>query len=57
MLEVNEEIRQLIMNRANASQIKDAAVKNGMTTMIKDGLRRALAGMTSLEEILRIIHE
>ena len=57
VLEVNEEIRQLIMNRANARQIKDAAVKAGMTTMVEDALERASKGITSIAEILRIIHE
>lgn len=57
VLEVNEEIRQLIMNRANARQIKEAAVKNGMTTMLDDGFAKALKGITALEEVLRIIHE
>jgi type IV pilus assembly protein PilB len=57
VLAVNEDIRQLIMNRANAAQIKEEAVKNGMTTMIKDGLEKALKGITSIEEILRIIYE
>ncbi|MBU6501144.1 MAG: type II/IV secretion system protein [Patescibacteria group bacterium] len=57
VLEVNDEVRQLIMTRGNAGQIKEAAVKNGMTTMIKDGVEKALKGQTSIEEILRIIHE
>lgn len=57
VLEVNNDIRQLIMNRATASQIKEAAVKNGMVTMIRDGLLKAQKGLTSIEEILRIIHE
>ncbi len=57
VLEINEEIRQLIMNRANASQIKEAAVKNGMRTMIKDGIQKALNGVTSIEEVIRLIHE
>ena len=57
VLMVNEEIRQLIMNRANATQIKEAAIRNGMATMLDDGLAKAASGLTSLEEILRIIHE
>ncbi|MEK7212237.1 MAG: ATPase, T2SS/T4P/T4SS family, partial [Patescibacteria group bacterium] len=57
VLEANDEIRQMIMNRANANQIKDAAVKAGMTNMIKDGIEKALQGITTLEEVLRIIHE
>ncbi|MFA6354474.1 MAG: GspE/PulE family protein [Candidatus Paceibacterota bacterium] len=57
VIEVNREIRDLIMNRANADQIKEAAIKNGMRTMFQNGIEQALDGVTSLEEILRIIHE
>ncbi len=57
VLEVNDEIRQLIMNRANSQEIKTAAVKNGMMTMLENGIQKAIAGITSLEEVLRIIHE
>lgn len=54
---MTKEIRDLIMNRANADQIKDAAVKAGMVTMFRNGIEKALQGITSLEEVLRIIHE
>lgn len=57
VIEVNREIRDLIMNRGNADQIKEAAIKNGMRTMFQNGIEQALDGVTSLEEILRIIHE
>lgn len=57
VLEVNESLRQLIMGRANAAEIKEAAIKNGMTTMLDDGLAKAQKGLTSLEELLRIVHE
>jgi type IV pilus assembly protein PilB len=57
VIEVNDAIRQLIMNRANANEIKDAAIKNGMVTMIEDALQKASKGLTSLEEVLRVVHE
>ena len=57
VLEVNEDIRQLIMARGNATQIKEAAIKNGMVTMLMDGYHKALKGITTLEEVLSIIHE
>ena len=57
VLEVTEEIRKLIMSRVTAQEIKDAAVKGGMTTMIEDSLRKAAQGLTSIEEILRVVHE
>ncbi len=57
VLAVTDDIRKLIMNRASAQDIKDAAIKNGMTTMVKDGLLKAIQGITTIEEVLRIIQE
>jgi type II secretory ATPase GspE/PulE/Tfp pilus assembly ATPase PilB-like protein len=57
VLEVNGEIKKLVMARADAGAIKDAAVRNGMVTMLEDGFSKAKQGLTTLEEVLRIIHE
>ncbi len=57
VLEMSDEVRELIMNRASAQKIKEAAVRAGMTTMIQDGVQKASQGITTLEEVLRIIHE
>ena len=57
VLEINDNIRDAIVRKANANEIKEIAVKNGMTTMIEDGLQKALAGITTIEEILRVINE
>lgn len=57
VLEVNDEIRTLIASQADAAQIREAAVAQGMHTMIKNGLAKAHEGVTTIEEILRIIHE
>jgi type IV pilus assembly protein PilB len=57
VIEVNDELRELIMHRANAGEIKVAAIKNGMTTMVQDALQKATRGLTSIEEILRVVHE
>ncbi len=57
VLEVNEEIRPLIVGRADASQIKQVAVKQGMKVMIEDGLMKAREGVTTIEEVLRIVYE
>ena len=57
VLEITDDIRKLVMNRATSQEIKEAAVKNGMITMIKDGVAKAMAGITTLEEVLRIIYE
>lgn len=57
VLEVTETIRQLIMKRADSAVIREEAVKEGMTTMFEDGFRKALDGITTIDEIIRIIHE
>ena len=57
MLEITDVIRELIMKRANASEVRSAAVKAGMTTMLEDGIEKAFAGITTVEEVLRVFHE
>lgn len=57
VIEVNDEVRELIMKHGNAKEIKEAAVRNGMTTMIDDAIEKASKGLTSIEEILRVVHE
>lgn len=56
-LEVNEEIRELIIKRASADEIYKAAVKNGMVSLIHDGLNKASGGVTTIEEVLRVVKE
>lgn len=57
VLDVDDAIRQLILNHADASQIKQSALKNGMITMLEDGMRKAQEGITTIEEVARIIYE
>ncbi len=56
-LVMNDAIRQLVMERAGANQIKDAAVKNGMRTLLRAGWLKVAAGQTTLQEVLRITKE
>lgn len=57
VLTVDGEIREAILNKSSAAVIKAIAVKNGMVPMIEDGVRKALAGHTTIEEIIRVVHE
>jgi len=57
VLVADEEIRSAILRKASAAEIKQIAIKNGMTTMFVDGISKALAGFTTIEEILRVTHE
>jgi len=54
-LSVSKEINRLILNRADSTTIKEQAIKEGMTTMAQDGLRKVEAGLTTIEEVLRVI--
>jgi type IV pilus assembly protein PilB len=55
LLLVNEEIQRLTLNHASSSEINDAAVAAGMVTLRQDGLRKVKQGITSVEEIMRVI--
>lgn len=57
ILEVNEEIRKLIIKRVSAEEIANAAIKNGMIPLINDGINKASGGITSIEEVLRVVRE
>ncbi len=57
VLPVDEAIARLVLQRAEAREIQAAAVAVGMTTMSADGLAKAQAGLTTLEEILRVTRE
>jgi general secretion pathway protein E len=54
VLEINEEVRRLIESQSDWASIDQVAVRNGMTTMIDDGLAKCRTGMTSAAEILRV---
>ena len=54
VLEITEEIKELIVKKASSDEIKEQARKQGMKTMMEDGIEKALNGETSLEEVLRV---
>ncbi|MBV6288419.1 GspE/PulE family protein [Pseudomonas aegrilactucae] len=57
LLVMNEEIRALLMGKADSATLEQAARKGGLRTLYEDGLRLALAGVTSLEEVLRVTRD
>lgn len=54
VLPVTETIRELITSRADADSIKAAAIKEGMTTIVDDGLDKVVKGLTTVEEVVRV---
>jgi len=57
VLKVTDAIKALLMRSATSAEIEDAAKKDGMITMIEDGVFKAVQGVTSIEEVLRVISE
>ena len=57
VLVIDNNIRNLINKKATATEIKEEAKKQGMTTMLQDGFNKAKEGITTIEEILRMLHE
>lgn len=56
-LEINDDIARVIMENGTADDLHKIAVANGMLTMIQDGFLKAKAGVTTIEEVLRVTKE
>jgi len=57
VLNITETIKELIVKRATTDEIQAQAQKEGMRTMVEDGFIKAVQGITSIEEVLRVIME
>ncbi len=52
---INDELRDCIREKAPASKIKLAAKRNGMLTMKQEGIRLLAQGITSVDELERVV--
>jgi general secretion pathway protein E len=57
MMVLDDPVRNLIMQRANANMIKTTAVQRNMRTLLQSGARKVLEGRTTAEEVLRVTQE
>ena len=57
VLVMSDAIRQAVLKHATAGEIMRLAIAEGMTTMYRDGLRKALDGRTTIEEVVRVADE
>ncbi len=57
VLVMNDELRRLVMRHANAGEIQQAAIDDGMDTLRQDGLRKSVQGLTTLEEVARVAED
>ena len=57
MLPMTDPLRSHVMRHATSTELRAEAIKEGMVTMYEDGMRKALAGITTFEEVLRVTRE
>lgn len=55
ILVVDDDLKELIYSGASVKTLKDYAIKNGMKTLRDDGIRKAIEGITTFEEVLRVV--
>ena len=55
ILEIDEEIRKLILNLNDVEALRRMAISKNFTTMFDDGLQKVIAGLTTIEEIQRVL--
>jgi general secretion pathway protein E len=54
MMQMTPEIAKLTMERANTTLLRQQAIKDGMTLLAQDGLRKVIEGLTTIEEVLSV---
>jgi type IV pilus assembly protein PilB len=57
VLKMSSSIKDLIMKGSTVSEIEDQAKKEGMLTMLEDGVFKCVQGLTTIEEVLRVVTE
>lgn len=55
LMRVNDEIRELVVRRAPLADIREAARANGMHELKEDGLEKVLSGITTPDEVMRVV--
>jgi general secretion pathway protein E len=57
MLVMSDTLRSMVMRHVTAGELRQQAIAEGMQTMYENGLRKAVAGITTIEEVLRVTRE
>jgi general secretion pathway protein E len=53
-MELDDEVKNLILKTSDSNAIKNMAVEKGMATLRQDGTSKVLNGLTTVEEVLRV---
>lgn len=56
LLTMNDEMRDLILNNGAAHELRKLAIDNGMRTLQQDAMAKILTGVTSVDEVIRVIY-
>ena len=57
VLTMTSTIRELVMKNATSQEIEEQSKKEGMITMVEDGIFKCVVGLTTIEEVLRVVTE
>lgn len=57
VMAMTDNLRQLVTGKATSEEIQKKAVEEGMVTMLQDGLNKVSSGLTTIEEVLRVVSE
>ncbi len=57
MLPMSDHLRTQVMRHATSTELRAEAIKEGMVTMYEDGMKKAMKGVTTFEEVLRVTRE
>ncbi len=57
VMEITDEIKKLLSKSAGAEILEEKALEEGMTTIVQDGFSKAVQGITSIEEVMRVTRE
>lgn len=57
ILILDNDLREAILKKYSSDEIKKVAIRSGMATMVEDGLAKVKSGLTTIDEVIRVIHE
>jgi type II secretory ATPase GspE/PulE/Tfp pilus assembly ATPase PilB-like protein len=54
LLEATAELKQLIQSKATVEALREQSIRDGMTTLMQDGIRKVLLGMTDMQQVRKV---
>ena len=57
ILVLDNDLREAILRKCSSDEVKKVAIRGGMATMVEDGLTKVKSGLTTIDEVIRVIHE